>query len=66
MQSFKGSTNFRAKQGGLLPCSEVTAFVRLVEIDQLVIRLLRPAPRRLIVLAGEDRDGRGIETLAAL
>ena len=45
----------------LLPGREVTALVELVVVDELGIRLLRPAPRGLIELVGKgahgDRDG---------
>ncbi len=37
------------------PSSEVTALVDLVEIIELVIRALGPAPRRTIDLARKDR-----------
>ena len=42
----------------LFPRREVTAFVGLMEVDQLVIGPLRPAPRGLKTLAGEDGHGR--------
>src|ERR1051325_2072322 len=41
----------------LLPRREVPAFVDLVVVDELGIRLLGPAPRRLILLAWKDRHG---------
>src|SRR5262245_14378540 len=37
----------------LLPRGEVPALRQLVEVDQVRIRLLRPAPRRLVELVGE-------------
>lgn len=33
------------------------ALVYLVEVDEVVIRTLCPAPRGLVVLAGKDADG---------
>jgi hypothetical protein len=42
----------------LFPGHEVAALVELVVIDELVIGPLGPTPRGLILLAGEDADGR--------
>ena len=41
----------------LFPCRKVPAFVDFVVVDELVIRLLRPTPRGLIVLARKDGHG---------
>src|SRR4051812_2051159 len=41
----------------LLPGSEVPAPLDLVEMDEVGIRLLRPAPRHLEELVGEDAHG---------
>ena len=41
----------------LLPGGEVAALVDLVEVDEVGVGLLRPAPRRLILLAGKDAHG---------
>src|ERR687898_420695 len=41
----------------LLPGGEVAALVDLVVIDEVGIRLLRPTPWRLILLAGKDAHG---------
>src|SRR5262245_49610112 len=41
----------------LLPGREVVAPVDLVEVDEVVVRALSPAPRRLVHLAREDADG---------
>ena len=41
----------------LLPRREVTALVDLVEVDELGIGALGPAPRRLVDLAGKHRHG---------
>src|SRR6185369_9856971 len=48
---------FCAEQLRLLPRGEVAALVDPVEVDELVVRPLGPAPRRLEALAGEDGDG---------
>src|SRR5688572_8298650 len=37
----------------LFPGGKMTAFGNFVEVDELGIRLLRPAPRRLVELVGE-------------
>jgi hypothetical protein len=42
-----------------LPSGEVVAPVDLVEVDELRVRLLGPAPRRLVELHGEDGHGGG-------
>src|SRR5215213_6475012 len=41
----------------LLPRREVTALVDLVEVDQVGVGLLGPAPRGLVLLAGKDAHG---------
>src|SRR4051795_13782634 len=41
----------------LLPGGEVPAAVDLVEVDEVGVRLLRPAPRGLVDLVGEDAHG---------
>jgi hypothetical protein len=57
-QWLEGRANLLCKELRLFPRREVPAFVGLVEVDQLVIGPLRPAPRRLKTLAWEDGDGR--------
>src|SRR3954452_25134030 len=51
----------RAQLGGvqlrLLPGGEVPAPVDLVVVDEVGVCLLRPAPRSLVDLVGEDADG---------
>src|SRR5436190_9823686 len=51
----------RAQFGGvqlrLLPGGEVPASVDLVEVDEVGVRLLRPAPRGLVDLVREDAHG---------
>src|SRR5687768_101667 len=42
---------------GLLPGGKVAALVDLIEVDEVGVRLLRPTPRRLILLAGKDAHG---------
>src|SRR6266542_3850368 len=46
-----------AEDQRLLPGREVAALGDLVEVDEVGIGLLDPAPRRLICLAGEDAHG---------
>ena len=57
----RNGLNAAAQFGGeelrLLPGREVAAFVELVVVDQLRIRLLRPAPRRRIDLVGKGAHG---------
>src|SRR5262249_37398065 len=48
---------FGAEQLRLLPGSEVAAPVDFVEINEVRVGLLRPAARRLILLAGKDGHG---------
>src|SRR4051794_8203640 len=43
----------------LLPGGEVAALVDFVEVDEVGICPLGPAPRRLILLAGKDAHGNG-------
>src|SRR5918998_777694 len=45
------------EQLGLFPGCEVTTLVDLVEVDQVGVGLLGPAPRGLICLAGKDAHG---------
>ena len=45
------------KELRLLPRGEVAAFGQPVVVDQVGIRLLRPAPRRGVELIGKDADG---------
>src|SRR5215203_5159874 len=60
------------EQLGLLPGGEVAAFLHLVEVDEVRIRLLGPAAWRLILLARKDahchRDGDtlGVEEAASV
>src|SRR3954465_12686319 len=42
---------------GLLPGGEVATLVNVVVVDEAGVRALRPAPRRLVLLAGKDADG---------
>jgi hypothetical protein len=35
----------------------MSSLVYLVEVDEVVIRTLCPAPRGLVILAGKDADG---------
>src|SRR3954467_7747458 len=44
------------EEGRLLPGGEMPALVDLVVVDEVGIRLLRPAPRRLVLLARKDGD----------
>src|SRR5258706_10878074 len=46
--------HFCTKQLGLFPRSEVAALVELVEVDELGIRPLGPAPRGCVDLVGKD------------
>src|SRR3712207_1102151 len=46
------------EQLGLLPGGEVVALVDLVEVDEVRVGTLGPAPRRPVQLAREDADGR--------
>src|SRR5262245_34354221 len=43
----------------LLPGREAVGLVHLVEVDEVGVRLLGPAARRLVELAREDADGAG-------
>ena len=56
-QRAKRGSDLGAKNSRLFPGREVAAFVDLVEIDELVIGLLRPAARRLIAFARKDGHG---------
>src|SRR5688500_1317923 len=47
------------EERGLFPRCEVTAFVDLVEVDEVGVRVLGPTSRRLILLAGKDAHGHG-------
>jgi hypothetical protein len=49
----KARANLLDKQLRLFPGREVSALVELVVVDQLGIRLLHPAPRRLLELIRE-------------
>src|SRR6266487_743935 len=51
--------HFAAEDLRLFPGGEVPALVDLVEIDEVGIGLLDPAPRRLICLVGEYAHGHG-------
>src|SRR6516162_2144621 len=57
--------DFGREQVRLLPGGEVVALVDLVEVDELGIGLLSPAPRHLVELAREDahrgRDGDALD-----
>jgi hypothetical protein len=55
----KAGTKLFRKELRLFPGREVTTFFHLVEIDEFLIRPLRPTPRRSIVLAGKDAYGGG-------
>src|SRR3954451_15579584 len=50
----EGRPDFFGEDLRLLPGGEVAAFVDFVEVDELWIRLLRPAPWSWIELVGED------------
>jgi hypothetical protein len=62
----KSRANLAGKQAGLLPGGEVAAPVDLVEVDEVGIGALGPAPGRLVLLAGEDLTATGIFTPLAL
>lgn len=49
--------NLGREQLWRFPGRKVSAFLELVVIDEVVIRLLRPTPRGLIELVGEDAHG---------
>src|SRR5262249_55238444 len=51
--------DFGRKKLRLLPRGEVAALVHLVEVDEVTVGSLYPAPRRAPELAGEDREYRG-------
>src|SRR5215211_164221 len=53
----EAGAELRGEQVRLLPGGEVAALVDFVEMDELGVRLLGPAPRRLVLLAGEDGHG---------
>src|SRR5580658_9353570 len=65
-QRAERGSDLGAENRRLLPCREVAALVGLVEIDELVIGLLRPAARRLIAFARKTVTAAGMEMLAAL
>src|ERR1700722_18750655 len=56
-QRAERGSDLGAENRGLLPCREVAALFGRVEIDELVIGLLRPTARRLIAFARKDRHG---------
>src|ERR687894_1929987 len=47
------------KELRLLPSGEVAASINFVEVNEVGVGLLRPAARRLILLAGKDGRGNG-------
>src|ERR671917_2274946 len=53
----KRRSNLLREDLGLFPRREVAALVDRVEVDEVRIRLLRPASRRLVLLAGKDGYG---------
>src|SRR5262249_44863497 len=55
----EGRAQLAREEIRLLPRGEVIAAVDFVEVDEVRVRLLGPAPRRLVELAREDADGRG-------
>src|SRR5580693_8507596 len=56
-QWFEACAKLRCKEFRLFPGCKVSAFVDAVVINQLVIRALRPAPRRFINLTRKDAHG---------
>ena len=56
-QGSEARADFFAEELRLLPGREVAAPVGLVEVDQVVVGLLRPATRRLVNLTWKDRYG---------
>src|SRR4051794_31650821 len=56
-QRSEGRAELFREELRLLPGGEVAAPVDFVEVDELGIRPLGPAPRRLVLLTGEDRHG---------
>src|SRR5262249_16814175 len=50
--------NLFAEELRLLPRSEVPAFRQPVVVNELRIRLFRPAPRRIVELVGKRADSR--------
>jgi len=56
-QRSERGTELAGEERRLLPRREMAALVELVEIDELVIRPLRPTSLRLIILAGKDAYG---------
>src|SRR3954454_11185749 len=57
MQRREPCADLGGEQLRLLPGGEVVASVYFVEVDEIGIGLLGPAPRRLIQLPGEDAHG---------
>src|SRR5262245_40326110 len=55
-QRFERRPEFLSENHRLLPCREVAALLGMMVVDEVGIGLLCPAPRRLILLAGEDAD----------
>src|SRR5687768_12521742 len=55
----KRRAQFAREQARLFPRGEVAAFVELVVVDELRVCPLRPAPRCLVLLAGEHAHGHG-------
>src|SRR5438445_3327909 len=53
----EGGPHLGREELRLLPGGEVVAPVDLVEVDEVGVRPLGPAPRRLIHLAGKDAHG---------
>src|SRR5262245_43447132 len=53
----EASANFFREQLWLLPGREVSTLLDLVVVDELGIRRLDPAPRRLVRLARKDAHG---------
>src|SRR3954462_13504230 len=56
-QRAEGRAELFREELRLLPGGEVAALVVCVEMDEAGVRPLCPTPRRLILLAGEDRHG---------
>ena len=62
----KGRPQFAGKNHRLFPGGEVAALFGLVVVDQVGIGPFGPAPRGLVLLAGEDVTATGMVTPLAL
>src|SRR4029077_12335315 len=56
-QRTEGSSEFGGKKRRLLPRGKMTALIEPVVVNELRIRLLRPAPRCLVELLRKSADG---------